>query len=140
MAQKFICLIFAQLLAEQVVLTFKSFDGVALACDSLLLLLNPILQFFDILTCNAIIHFLELFLQKKTIIHRGMSAGFMWWVGIKDPARLLESFVCLHVSQLLSRDTITFATEVVDIQLPEPIAKRTDGIVADSLDVPVLDS
>jgi hypothetical protein len=64
----------------------------------------------------------------------------MWWVGIKEPARLLESFVCLHVSQLLSRDTITLATEVVDIQLPEPIAQRTDGIVADSPDVPILDS
>lgn len=103
---------------------FKARDGAALFCDSIIQLIDTILLFCDVLTCNTVIHLLELFLQKEAIIHRGMTARLMRRVGIL----------------LLARYTITLATEVVDIQLPEPIAKRTDSIVADSLDVPILDS
>ena len=81
---------------------FKARDGAALFCDSIIQFIDTILLFCDVLTCNTVIHLLELFLQKKAVIHRGMSAGLMWRVGIKEPARLLESFVCLHVSQLLT--------------------------------------
>lgn len=103
---------------------FKARYGAALFCDSIIQLIDTILLFCDVLTCNTVIHLLELFLQKEAVIHRGMLAGLMRRVGI----------------HLLARYTITLATEVVNVQFLKPGAQRTDGIIADSLDVPILDS
>ena len=76
---------------------FKARDGAALFCDSIIQLIDTLLLFCDVLTCNIIIQLLELFLQKKAVIHRGMSAGLMWWVGIKKLLSFHDRFVGFHV-------------------------------------------